>query len=657
VLGSRKAAPAAAIIGGVSVASRRVRFIRCRPEMRCSSALGPSIVKLGAWAGHWYLLRYSTASRDDTILVCVLSSTTDGHEAPRFDHLPASGEPRARREGHVLTGGRISRSDSGADPALGQVAGGPFLLACLIAALLVAGTVLVPAIRGTPGPGAVDVAVPCVLLLCSAVLVDRGRRWPAGLLGLAGVLWCLVGLAAGAPGPVTDTVTRLALVPLALVVTVLAELPATGPSAARVPGIAAMTIALAGGLGLAFPIRAAIGTVLLVTGLFALVRLGGAGPMGSWLGRVSVALQLGVGGMLLALDPLFSGWLVPSERSADLVGLTIAVAVGAALWTLNPDRVASGRTSKAAGNSLSIERWLADLLGAPGLRVIYPAGGGRTLREDGSVGLAPNGPALVRPDGLVVAWFDRPVTVDPALRAQLRRLLETVGASARLRAAQLEQSSELARSRARLAEAALSERVALERRLAQSVVPLLDAIEARASQLPNPDLMLARVMAARGQVRRAAQGLAPVGTRPLAESLGDLASLSPDRITLDVAALSGATDEPSPDLGEATAMWFAAAEAVTNALKHARGASVLVCASGPCRLEVVDSGPGGADPAGSGLAGIRDRLAAVGGRVEVASGHAGTRVTVTVPGRIRAGSYVGGGLPATPDPAPASYGR
>jgi signal transduction histidine kinase len=104
-------------------------------------------------------------------------------------------------------------------------------------------------------------------------------------------------------------------------------------------------------------------------------------------------------------------------------------------------------------------------------------------------------------------------------------------------------------------------------------------------------------------------------------------------------------------------MWFAAAEAVTNALKHVPGASVVVRASGPCCLEVVDHGPGGADPAGGGLAGIRDRVAAVGGRVEVASGHAGTRVTVTVPGRVRAGSYESGGLAATPDPAAASYGR
>ena len=104
-------------------------------------------------------------------------------------------------------------------------------------------------------------------------------------------------------------------------------------------------------------------------------------------------------------------------------------------------------------------------------------------------------------------------------------------------------------------------------------------------------------------------------------------------------------------------MWFATAEAVANALKYASGSPVSVRATGPCEVEVVDSGPGGADPDGSGLAGIRDRLAAVGGRVEIVSGPRGSRVSVEVPGRIRAGSYAGRGLATTTPPTGASYRR
>jgi signal transduction histidine kinase len=83
---------------------------------------------------------------------------------------------------------------------------------------------------------------------------------------------------------------------------------------------------------------------------------------------------------------------------------------------------------------------------------------------------------------------------------------------------------------------------------------------------------------------------------------------------------------------------------------------VRVRATGPCVLEVSDTGPGGADAMGSGLAGIRDRLAAVGGRLDVSSNGNGTHVSITVPGRIRADAYPDVGLVATTPSALGSYG-
>jgi signal transduction histidine kinase len=56
--------------------------------------------------------------------------------------------------------------------------------------------------------------------------------------------------------------------------------------------------------------------------------------------------------------------------------------------------------------------------------------------------------------------------------------------------------------------------------------------------------------------------------------------------------------------------------------------------NGWAQAEVVDDGCGGADHArGSGLRGLRDRLAAVQGRLEIDSPHGGgTRLRARVPG-------------------------
>jgi signal transduction histidine kinase len=84
------------------------------------------------------------------------------------------------------------------------------------------------------------------------------------------------------------------------------------------------------------------------------------------------------------------------------------------------------------------------------------------------------------------------------------------------------------------------------------------------------------------------------------------------------------------------AAYYAASEAIANAVKHAH-ASVIEVDLGPLggdlRLEVRDDGAGGADAArGSGLTGLSDRVEAADGRMEVASpAGGGTTVLVTLP--------------------------
>jgi len=91
------------------------------------------------------------------------------------------------------------------------------------------------------------------------------------------------------------------------------------------------------------------------------------------------------------------------------------------------------------------------------------------------------------------------------------------------------------------------------------------------------------------------------------------------------------------------AAYFVAAEALTNVAKYARAdrATVRVRrAAHVVTVEIEDDGVGGADmTAGTGLRGLRDRLAAVGGRLLVrTSPGEGTSVVAELPaGREGAG--------------------
>ena len=81
--------------------------------------------------------------------------------------------------------------------------------------------------------------------------------------------------------------------------------------------------------------------------------------------------------------------------------------------------------------------------------------------------------------------------------------------------------------------------------------------------------------------------------------------------------------------------YFIVAEALTNVVKHASAARAGVTASvqdGALQIEVRDDGTGGADPGGHGLVGMRDRVAALGGRLRIESpAGGGTLVAANLP--------------------------
>ena len=101
---------------------------------------------------------------------------------------------------------------------------------------------------------------------------------------------------------------------------------------------------------------------------------------------------------------------------------------------------------------------------------------------------------------------------------------------------------------------------------------------------------------------------------------------------VDLDVPPGVTGGPGPD----ATVYFVCAEALANVARHARASHVrIVVVATETAISVVvgDDGVGGADPGrGSGLLGLEDRVAAMGGTLKVASAPGtGTRLAATIP--------------------------
>ncbi len=214
-------------------------------------------------------------------------------------------------------------------------------------------------------------------------------------------------------------------------------------------------------------------------------------------------------------------------------------------------------------------------------------------------------------------------------------------------AAQVEESlAELRASRARIIVAADDERRRIERDLhdggQQRLVALRIRLELANEMLATSPVraqeMLHRlgddVDAALEELRALAAGVYP----PMLEDRGLPAALRAAALLSTVPAqLSVDGSDRYPDDVE-TAAYFCCVEALQNVAKHAPDATWVQIAldrNGELRFEVRDDGPGFASQEkrpGRGLVNMRDRLAAVGGELEVSSGPGeGTTVVGRVP--------------------------
>jgi signal transduction histidine kinase len=194
-----------------------------------------------------------------------------------------------------------------------------------------------------------------------------------------------------------------------------------------------------------------------------------------------------------------------------------------------------------------------------------------------------------------------------------------------LRAELARQVEEVTESRARLAGAHLEERQRIERDLhdgAQQRI-LAIALQLQSARVNGADDALRdevdRAIAHLGltvqELRDLAGGLQPAALAGggLRAAIEDLASRIPLQLDLDVV-----DRRFQPNLESAA--WFVVAEAVANAVKHARTDQVTISvrnSGSHLDIRVTDGGVGGANPHGSGLQGLADRVAALGGSLAV----------------------------------------
>ncbi len=133
-------------------------------------------------------------------------------------------------------------------------------------------------------------------------------------------------------------------------------------------------------------------------------------------------------------------------------------------------------------------------------------------------------------------------------------------------------------------------------------------------------------------LRELAAGIHPaiLSDRGLAAALDALAARLPIPVSLDIADVDLAT-------ALSASVYFFCSEALTNVVKHASASSAWVSVAvgdGSLTVEVSDDGIGGAEigSGGSGLVGLNDRIAALGGTLDLASpNRGGTTLTARIP--------------------------
>lgn len=257
-----------------------------------------------------------------------------------------------------------------------------------------------------------------------------------------------------------------------------------------------------------------------------------------------------------------------------------------------------------------------------------------------------------RPLIFFTCWLAAAVLV--ALLVGLNRLL-VLASTTLTRLALSPSAEELAASRATLIDAFSGERRRIERELHDGPQQYLTALKLNlaAAKLQAPSQAQQALTDAEhnaslalASLRATVRGIAPqvLFDDGLIPALDELLAHSGLETTLRVEGAESSIDETTALLA-----YHAVAEALTNASKHgaATEAAVMVAFRDMLRLEIVDNGTGPTDKepdgesaavdSGTGLAGLRERAAALGGTVTFgaasanATGEGGGQLLVKLP--------------------------
>jgi signal transduction histidine kinase len=329
-----------------------------------------------------------------------------------------------------------------------------------------------------------------------------------------------------------------------------------------------------------------------------------------------------------------------------LLGVPLCFLIGLLHERLSYRRIGELVVSLAGDDDADLQRALAVALGDRDLRLVFPVGDGFV---DGTghaaPALEPDDRAAVTAVGepgapLALIRHDRSLSEEPALLTAAGSATRLILENARLQAEVRAQLIEVRASRARIVTATDQARMRLERDLhdgaQQRLLAIGIALQLLREQPGDPGLLDAaeeELTSALAEMRDLASGIHPAVLTDL--GLGPALDALTRRLGRNVVLKMPEGDVRRLSSPVEAAAYFATTEAVTNALKHASPSRVTVTVEDRgdvlC-VAVEDDGDGGADPNGSGLTGVRDRLASVDGslRLTTAPG-AGTRLTMEIP--------------------------
>jgi signal transduction histidine kinase len=242
--------------------------------------------------------------------------------------------------------------------------------------------------------------------------------------------------------------------------------------------------------------------------------------------------------------------------------------------------------------------------------------------------------------GVIAASSKRDAPFPSDTESQMAEFTELVSTAI----ANAESRAELRASRARIVAAADETRRRIERDLhdgtQQRLVSLGLELRATQARMPPelPELSAQLANATRGlagaleDLQELSRGIHPAilsrgGLGPAVQTLSRRSAVP---VVLDLRL-----DRRLPDQVEVGA-YYVVSEALANTAKHAQASVVhveLEADDGTVKLSIHDDGIGGADPSrGSGLVGVRDRIDALGGTIDIASSSGkGTNLVVWIP--------------------------